>query len=125
MSSIKSYIHHTKKGGAKRSRKDTTLADFRKAVSICKKFSKCTCPIYVRRSKISDNLDGYCTKLTNRFEIRINRQLPLYVSVDVLLHEVAHAMAWDKDIDDHGDNWGKAYSKIYRIFLREYFGEGI
>ena len=56
------------------------------------------------------------------FIIQINRDLPYHFAIETLLHECAHAMAWDKDQQDHGLNWGKAYSKIYRIYLKEFFG---
>ena len=33
-----------------------------------------------------------------------------------LLHEWAHALAWSRDecAEDHGDDWGIAYGRLYR-----------
>jgi hypothetical protein len=41
-------------------------------------------------------------------------------AVDTLIHELAHAVAWDKDDIDHGPKWGVAYSKVYRLYLEKW-----
>ena len=94
-------------------------AEYKEVVTIAKKFAEVKYPIIIRRRKIAE--DGYCTLTENKFIIQINRNLPYYVAMEVVLHETAHAMAWNKDKDDHGPNWGRAYSKIYRVFLRVYY----
>lgn len=76
--------------------------------------------ISVRRINLQTNIDGLCEKKDNKFLIRINKNLPENHAVDVLLHEIAHAVSWEKDKDIHGTNWGKTYSKIYRMFLKEF-----
>ncbi|MFY4731147.1 SprT-like domain-containing protein [Nitrospira sp. BLG_2] len=77
-------------------------------------------PISVRRVKLRQGLDGQCEKKHNRFIIKVNPKLSENYSIDVLIHEVAHAVAWDKDTDIHGPNWGRAYSKVYRLFLENF-----
>ena len=74
-------------------------------------------PVQVRRTKIAQNLDGDCRLKEERFYIRIDKMLPEYYAIDVLLHEFAHCLAWGKDNDHHGPNWGKSYSLVYRTFL--------
>ena len=66
---------------------------------------------------MASDLDGSCQFVDNHFLVKVNRLLDEYHSIDVLLHEVAHVVAWEKDEDVHGRNWGLAYSKIYRKFL--------
>ena len=56
--------------------------------------------------------------------IRIDTKYPLYCGIDTLLHEYAHAMAWnhaslDAYIAAHSDEWGLAYAKAYRYFNDE------
>lgn len=78
-------------------------------------------PLSVRRTKLTDGLDGYC-QLTKdgKFLIKINKQLEEHEAIETFLHELAHACAWDSSKDDHCDEWGKAYSRIYRVFLSEF-----
>lgn len=76
--------------------------------------------ISVRRVKIREGLDGLCEKKNDKFIIKVSSNLNENYSIDVLIHEVAHAVAWDKDADIHGPNWGRAYSKVYRLFLERF-----
>ena len=78
-------------------------------------------PVKVRRVKLSDKLDGDCQHQGKHFLIRINRKFPEYYAIEVFLHEWAHALAWDETKDAHCDEWGKAYSKVYRMFLDNFF----
>ncbi len=50
------------------------------------------------------------------FIIRINMQKWFPTRVDTILHEWAHAMTWfgAGHYEDHSDEWGLAYAKIYR-----------
>lgn len=49
-----------------------------------------------------------------RFLIRIRRDSQTTM-VHFLLHEWAHALAWEQHgTQDHPDAWGKAHAKIYR-----------
>jgi hypothetical protein len=89
------------------------------------KFLRAACPadlpVNVRRTKMSDALDGDCSFRKEQYHIRVNRTLPEHEAIETLLHEWAHAVAWDRcHDDDHCDEWGKAYSRIYRAFLKEF-----
>ena len=97
-----------------------TYEYFHKVVMFLKTSKLVIEPISIRRIKLRDTLDGQCEFRNDRFIIKINKKLPENYSVDVLLHEFAHAVAWDKDADVHGPNWGKAYSKVYRLYLENF-----
>jgi len=77
-------------------------------------------PIVIRRVRLKASLDGQCEIKNDVFLVKINRILSENYSIDVMIHEVAHAVAWDKDVDVHGPNWGRAYSKVYRLFLENF-----
>lgn len=78
-------------------------------------------PVSVRRLRLSDSLDGDCQLKGEKFLIRINRNLSEHEAIEVALHEWAHALAWWRcPLDEHCDEWGKAYSRVYRAFLREF-----
>ena len=78
--------------------------------------------ISVRRVKMpkDDAGDCYFDEEKDRYRIRVDRSLPVSYAVDVLLHEVAHAISWNQDQDDHGPNWGKAYALVYRTLLEHW-----
>jgi hypothetical protein len=79
-----------------------------------------TYPLSIRRTQLKCDLDGQCELQKELFVIKINKKLTEYHAIDVVIHEVAHAVAWEKDKDIHGPNWGKAYAKVYRIFLNKF-----
>ena len=66
---------------------------------------------------MSPDLEGSCEFKDTHFLVKINKKLNEAHSIDVAMHEVAHAMAWEKGNDVHGPNWGLCYSKLYRKFL--------
>lgn len=89
---------------------------FYKAIKVLKKASICNMPIKVRRTSLK-GLDGCCEKKDDHFLVKINKNLPENHAIDVLIHEIAHADAWDKaGTDIHGDIWGVCYSRLYRIW---------
>mgnify|MGYP001354812276 CR=1 FL=1 len=97
---------------------------YRKIVQIIKK----NFPEYkvsVRRTKLPDTLCGDCRlvngkKKRKEFLIRINNRLSEDLAIETFVHEWAHVIAWHAPGDDHGCHWGRAYSKVYRIYLNEY-----
>jgi len=94
---------------------------YKKVVNFLKKAFPLPQPVSVRRLFISDNLDGDCQFKNNSFLIRINKSLPEHEAIECLIHEYAHALSWDKCTnDEHCNEWGKAYSRIYRMFLKEF-----
>ena len=88
-------------------------------------------PVSVRRVKLKDR-DGYCEKRNGRFNIRVSRDLSEAQAIDALIHEYAHARAWNHLHDSlhpvefhqiaHGPEWGVAYSEVYRVW--EQFNSG-
>jgi len=96
---------------------------FREVASFFKNSNLVDEPISVRRMKIRNGLDGLCEKRNDKFVIKVSSNLGENYSIDVLIHEVAHAVAWDKDTDIHGPNWGRAYSKVYRLFLEKFVSD--
>lgn len=54
-----------------------------------------------------------------KFYIRISNELSEDFASWVLIHEWAHAVAWKKPGGVHGPEWGKAYSRCYRIWADE------
>lgn len=93
---------------------------YRRVVRFFKSSNLADRPLVIRRVKLKSSLDGQCEIKDDAFYIKINRILSENYSIDVMIHEVAHAVAWDKDTDVHGPNWGKAYSKVYRLFLENF-----
>ena len=83
-------------------------------------------PVQVRRLSGLKEMYGDCDlKKSGKkqfFKIRINKDYDEDVTIDTLMHEWAHTVAWHKCTkEDHCNEWGKAYSKIYRMFLKEFF----
>ncbi len=110
----------SKIGGVMAKKSKTKDSLFRKVAHFLRNNAEVEYPIYIRRIKMPYDLDGLCHFTGEHFYIKINKDLSEEHCVDVALHEVAHAMAWDKKGDDHGPNWGIAYSKIYRKFLDDF-----
>jgi len=96
---------------------------FREVANFFKRSNLVIDPISIRRTNLKNGLDGICEKVNDRFIIKISKKLSENYSIDVLIHEFAHALAWEKDTDIHGPNWGKAYSKVYRKFLKNFVDE--
>ena len=87
------------------------LRYFKKTLNVPQKVS-------VRRTKMPKDYDGDCILKDDIFYVRIDKNIPQWYAIDVLIHELAHVLAWGKDLTDvHGACWGKAYSKVYRLFL--------
>ena len=81
---------------------------------------------------MSCRLDGDCHKYKKKFYIRINRDLDEPAAIDTLLHEWAHARAWNHLLDSaetnehfetfsHDASWGVAYSEVYRVYEKYIF----
>lgn len=79
-------------------------------------------PVRVRRVKVPKDIDGDCEHRDDHYLIRISNRLPEYAAIEIFLHEFGHALSWHKCLkEDHCDEWGKMYSRIYRVFLKEFF----
>jgi hypothetical protein len=78
---------------------------------------------------MSKTLDGECIKYKKKFFIKVNKDLSEDSAIETLIHEWAHARAWnhlldsmesDERFDDfsHDATWGVAYSEVYRVYQR-------
>lgn len=81
--------------------------------------------IHVRRVVVPRDIDGDCRLVDNRkkrpeFLIRIDRNIDEETAVQVLLHEISHCVAWHEPGSDHGPAWGRAFARVYRIYLKEW-----
>jgi hypothetical protein len=74
-------------------------------------------PVSVRRVSVPKDEFGDCVLYNRKFTIRIDRCLPEWLALEVLIHEFAHSLSNWSDKEPHTDEWGVAYSKIYRLFL--------
>jgi hypothetical protein len=104
--------------------------NYKKLVSFLKKNLPIAYPVSVRRCVMSSSLDGECIKYNKKFFIKINKDLNENLAVETLIHEWAHARAWnhlldslhvdDDRFDDfsHDATWGVAYSEVYRLYQK-------
>lgn len=83
-------------------------------------------PVSVRRVGLSQ-VEGRCWKTGKKFHIQIDKALDEGRAMDVLLHEWAHARAWNHRLDNattdaefnklaHDAAWGVAYAEIYSLY---------
>jgi hypothetical protein len=104
---------------------------YRKLVSILKEKCPLAFPVSVRRIELTE-VDGDCCLYKKKFYIRINKNISEGLAIDTLLHEFAHARAWNhlhdsQDICDFYENshdamWGVAYSEVYQIYEKHFDG---
>jgi hypothetical protein len=107
---------------------------YRRLVSLLKKKCPPAYPVSVRREKMS-NFDGDCTLHSKKFFIRINKSLNETGAMDTLIHEWAHARAWNHLHDklsyeefeerSHDASWGVAYSEVYKIYEQHFFSSPV
>ena len=72
--------------------------------------------VEIRRLKLADGKLGLCTKMSSRhFLIRVTKEASENFAIDILMHEWAHILAWDVE-QDHGPEWGLAYSRVYQFW---------
>ncbi len=92
-------------------------------------------PVSVHVGRVSASVHGWCTREPHWFSIRLSGRLSQDAAVDVLVHEWAHAMSWDRQLDRvarsrrtsaseleaaaHGPAWGVAYARAYLVFAQE------
>jgi hypothetical protein len=89
--------------------------------------------VVVRTAWLKEDTAGECIRRAERFVIRLNRNLDEQMATDALLHEWAHALAWNFRLDKlaragatspeefqtaaHDEAWGCAYSRVWRAYL--------
>lgn len=74
------------------------------------------------RSKPAKKGSGDSDFRGRRFYIRINSRKPYSERIDTILHEWAHVLTWfgAGRAEDHSDEWGLWYAKLYRNWERIY-----
>lgn len=106
------------------------FAQYRSLLKMLKADCPAAFPISVRRVKLS-KLEGRCWKDGKKFHIQIDTSLDESRSMDVLIHEWAHARAWNHRLDAaptdeafnklaHDAAWGVAYAEIYCLYERHF-----
>lgn len=75
--------------------------------------------VSIRRVRMGNDGWGEAKKIRGKYRITISSSLDDVASVVILLHELAHVLSWEKDThpSDHGPEFGRAYSKIWRMYL--------
>ena len=89
-------------------------------------------PVIVRTSWLPPDTLGECVRRKKRFVVRLNRSMTESQAVETLLHEWAHALAWNYSLDQmardpfvarelfeaasHDEAWGCAYSRVWRAW---------
>lgn len=91
-------------------------------------------PVVVRFAKLPETMLGNCRRREKRFVIRLNDRMGEFQACDVLVHEWAHAMAWNYSLDalskrkdaspaefdrlSHDETWGCSYSRAWRVYTQ-------
>lgn len=89
-------------------------------------------PVVVRAATLPPDTLGCCHRTDARFVIRLAGTLTEQQALEVLLHEWAHALAWNHALDRlatdpdvhpetfeagaHDGAWGHAYSRVWRAY---------
>jgi hypothetical protein len=95
-------------------------------------------PVVVRAGKTAPDIDGYCVRRGQRFVITINDRLNFEGVLNSVLHEWAHALAWnyslERAFDDfeagaldangfedicHGPEFGISFATVWRVFVKK------
>ena len=80
-------------------------------------------PPYPVRLQFKDLEDyGDCelvNKPSRHFVVRISHDVNFKAMVPILLHEVAHAVAWFWEEEDHGPIFGHAYSRLWQLWRED------
>lgn len=77
-----------------------------------------TLEVSLRRFKKSEDSLGWTEKTDTGYRIVVNEAMCYQLWVLILVHELAHVLDWPqsdkKGCDDHGESWGKWYSRVYQ-----------
>ena len=91
--------------------------NYRRVVKFLKQELPPRYPVSVRRVEVPRDEFGHCALERRKFYIYIDRCLPEWLALEVLIHEWAHCLSWSRK-EFHNDAWGVAYSRAYRKFLQ-------
>jgi hypothetical protein len=92
-------------------------------------------PVVVHAGRVMTRAHGTCARRDGVFRICVCSALDEAFAIDVLLHEWAHALSWNAELDRaarkrslsdlefeglcHGPEWGLAYGIVYRTYVCE------
>jgi hypothetical protein len=109
-----------------------TWGTFRRVLAGLRKHCPAAKSVVVRTSWLPEDILGQCSRRPHRFVIRLNNSMPQEQAVETLLHEWAHALAWNYSLDklardpgvspeildaaSHDEAWGCAYSRVWRAY---------
>lgn len=91
--------------------------NFNKVLAFLRKELPFSYPIKIKRTKMPVGIDGDCCFKNNIFLIRIEKNLPENYAIDIMLHEMSHALSWGDKPEMHDNEWGISFSIVYRKFL--------
>lgn len=107
-------------------------SEFRRVLEALRQQCPAAKPVIVRTSWMPGDVLGECVRRRARFVIRLNNKLRQDQAVETLLHEWAHALAWNYSLDrlakepgvspelfdaaSHDEAWGCAYSRVWRAY---------
>lgn len=74
--------------------------------------------VSVRLQKIRSGNCGDTRRTEKGFLVRIQKDQPLQVLLDTLVHEFAHCLSFDEweSTGEHGPKWGVSLSECYRVY---------
>jgi hypothetical protein len=109
----------------------TSFKSYQALIRTLKKHVAPAFPVSVRRIRLGKHLEGRCWKHGKKFVIEIDKSLDPARAIDVLIHEWAHARAWNHMLDTaptdevfnklaHDAAWGVAYSEVYSAYERNF-----
>lgn len=105
--------------------------EFAHTLKWLRKFCPAAMPVVVKFCRLPSGILGQCMRRPTRFLIRLNDRMKEPQTIDVLVHEWAHALAWNFAVDRlinapdtdpaeferacHDEAWGCAYSRVWRV----------
>ena len=108
------------------------FTEFRRVVAGLRKLCPTGKPVIVRTAWLPPTTLGECIRRPARFVIRLNNRLDEQGAIETVLHEWAHALAWNYSLDSlakqpdtdreefdrasHDEAWGVAYSRVWRTY---------
>ena len=69
----------------------------------------------VRVESVKDAM-GDCGLVGGRLVVRVHNRATWYHAIDLMLHEWAHACAWQREKQEHNRTWSDVYGRIYRAW---------
>ena len=88
------------------------------ALRVLREWHPACSPVWVHRRSLSScyGMADY-DEDNDRYIILIHREMPEADQVHALVHEWAHVLTWDVAEEDHDEQWGLVYSKLYQDII--------